>query len=285
MKKAYLPFLIFIFIYFLISCQAKVLSDTELVSWNDHFMERSSIGASGTGRLIIASETSDVRVARLIYSPENLPEKIADIYYPSSMDLQKPRGAVILIAGDSDNHAKEWFGRVLKDTDQYMDWGQVIAEEGMIAISYELGNPEAALENLMAWVVENNKYLGVDTAKIGFFSINENGCSTGLETIVDGSTKYSGPKPVFSIFYYGMMPLRSKEIYSDVPVMTVTTQDLWDRGIPESMDEFNIRAIDSGALLTAVSYPEGVHWFDLEQDTPRSRDILQETLAFMKAHL
>lgn len=285
MKKIHL-FMGSIFLFLIIiSCQTVVLDDADMVSWDEHYREKSRVGDKGPGTLVIGAGSSDVRVASLVYSPENTEVRMADIYYPRAMDLHEARGAVIIVSGDTDNHAKDYYGRTLKDTDQYMQWGQVIAEEGLIAVTYELGNPQAALENLMTWIVENQKYLGIDTQKIGFFSSNENGCSVGLETIIKDSTKYTGPKPIFSIYYYGLMPLRSKELFTDIPILTVQTKDLWDRGLPASMEEFNQRAIADGAMIKALYYPEGSHYFDCREDTPRTREILEETVHFMKDNM
>lgn len=283
MKKL-LPFSlwIFFFISYSINCQTAVLNKEEIVSWNDHYIERTIIGDSTPGTLIIASESSDVKVASLLYDEV----RTADIYYPTDMDFEKPRAVVILVSGDSDQHSKDWSGRALKDTDQYLQWGQVIAEHGLIAITYELSNPQAALNKITNWVIENSHILGIDDSRIGFFSTNENGCKVGLETIIKNSSKYTGPKPVFSIYYYGMMQLySSKELYLDVPIMTVKTKDFMYRGIPESMDKFNKRAKSDGALITIEDFPEGKHYFDCKEDNERSREILKNTLDFMMENI
>ena len=179
---------IFFFVFILTNCQTTVLNKEEMVSWNDHYKEKTRIGNGFQGPLVIASEKSNVKVASLTY---NL-NMTADIYYPPDMDLMKPQAAVILVSGDSDQHTKEWCERALKDTDQYLQWGQVIAEQGLIAVTYELGNPQEALNKITNWITENSKFLGIDDSRIGFFSSNENGCAVGLETIIKNSTKYSG---------------------------------------------------------------------------------------------
>ncbi len=264
------------------SGQTVLAGNLETISWTDHYRERTAVGYQWPGTLIIASEVSDVQVARLNYNAG----KIADIYYPIGSDITEPRSAVILVSGDTDSHAIAAIGRPLKDTDQYLQWAQVIAERGMIAITYELGNPQFALESLVSWLVENHEDLGIDSSKLGFFSTNENGCTIGLETIIRESRNYTGPKPAFSIYYYGLMPLRSsKEIYLDVPILTVQTKDFADRGITASMEKFNSRAMKDGALLTALYYPDGEHFFDCNEDTPRAREIIQETLSFMMDHI
>jgi hypothetical protein len=82
------------------------------------------------------------------------------------------------------------------------------------------------------------------------------------------------------------MPLRSsKEIYLDVPILTVQTKDSSGRGITVSMEKFNSRAVEDGALLTALYYPDGERYFDCKEDTPRAREIIQETLSFMMDHI
>jgi hypothetical protein len=258
--------------------QTTVSGDIQTVSWNDHFTASNRSGDIGPGNLIVASDTSEVRVATLPYAND----KSVDIYYPPDYQQGELRGAVIMVSGDSDSHVRNWYGRSLSDTNQYLQWGQMIAEQGMIAVTYELQNPQLALNTIVSWIEQNNDNLGIDSEKLGFFCTSENGCATGLETIVIDSRKYDGPKPAFAVFYYGMLPLySSKDIYLDVPILTVQTRDYMYRGIPESMQKFNRRAQDEGALLTAVEYEDGECWFDCRNDTNRSREIVQTTLSFM----
>ena len=282
MKKLPLSaFRIFLLLCIFSSCVTKVLDKQEMVSWTEHYKDKTAIGSGFQRSLVIASGTSDVRVASLPYNME----READIYYPPDMDLHEPRGAVILVVGDSDQHAKDWCQRALKDTDKFLQWGQVIAEHGMVAVAYGIGNPGEGLKNITSWLDENSKFLGIDTSRIGFFSTNENGCAIGMETLIIENKNYTGPKPVFNIFYYGMLPLLSrKEIYSDVPIMIVQAEDNF-RNVNESMDKFITRAEAVGAPVTKIFYSGGVHWFDSKQDTPRTREILKETLDFMQKHL
>ena len=56
-----------------------------MVSWNDHYQERTEIGNGWQGKLIIASEESNVKVASLQYDDE----RKVDIYYPSDMNFDK----------------------------------------------------------------------------------------------------------------------------------------------------------------------------------------------------
>jgi uncharacterized protein HemY len=43
--------------------------------------------------------------------------------------------------------------------------------------------------------------------------------------------------------------------------------------------------VTAEAPVTFVTYPEGVHGFELEQDTPESRQIITQTLDFLQFHL
>ena len=166
-----------------------------------------------------------------------------------------------------------------------MQWGQIIAERGMVAVTYGIGNPGEGLKKISSWLDENSKLLGIDTSKIGFFSMNENGCAIGMETLIIDNKNYTGPKSAFNIFYYGKLPLLSrKEIYSDIPIMIVQTEDNF-RNVNESMDKFIVRAKETGAPVTKIFYDQGVHEFDYRQDTPKTREIIEATLNFMKENM
>ena len=45
------------------------------------------------------------------------------------------------------------------------------------------------------------------------------------------------------------------------------------------------QAVELGAPVTLITYPEGVHAFDVENDTPESRQIVAQTLDFLQFHL
>lgn len=102
----------------------------DTVSWDTHYEERTASGERGPGSLIVASASSDVGVARFSYTSG----MIADVYYPENNDISELKSVVILVSGDTDTHAIRALGRALKDTGQYLQWGQVIAEAGYDSI-------------------------------------------------------------------------------------------------------------------------------------------------------
>ena len=67
--------------------------------------------------------------------------------------------------------------------------------------------------------------------------------------------------------------------------MTVLTRDYMNRGMPESMENFNARLEKDGAMLTALRLPGSSHWFDCKEDTPEARDAIEQTVQFMTSNL
>lgn len=56
-------------------------------------------------------------------------------------------------------------------------------------------------------------------------------------------------------------------------------------GINESIDTFVARAAELGAPVRVETHPDGRHAFDVLDDDDRSREIINESVVFMRAHL
>ena len=53
----------------------------------------------------------------------------------------------------------------------------------------------------------------------------------------------------------------------------------------ESIDRFIARALAANAPLNVANHPQGHHGFDVEDDHPRTREIIARSIAFIKTHL
>jgi acetyl esterase/lipase len=56
-------------------------------------------------------------------------------------------------------------------------------------------------------------------------------------------------------------------------------------GLADSIDRFVDEALARNAPVTVVNHPEAPHGFDNQLDTPRTREVLGQVLAFLRFHL
>lgn len=56
-------------------------------------------------------------------------------------------------------------------------------------------------------------------------------------------------------------------------------------GLNAALDAFLARAVRDNRPVTFVNHANGPHAFDVADDSPATRDVIRQVLAFMKSHL
>lgn len=190
------------------------------------------------------------------------------------LDFYRPRNAatvplVIFLNGVGRPDLKEW--------GQYTSWPRLVAARGMAAISYETSGNDVAPQTdaLLRWVRQHAGELKLDPKRIATWS-----CSANVRL----GTSLLASRDDFraAVFYYGLMETAPKNIVT--PVL-VTRAGLDALPLNTSIDRWVAQAVALDAPVTLITYPEGVHAFELENDTPESRQIVTQTLDFLEFHL
>ena len=75
------------------------------------------------------------------------------------------------------------------------------------------------------------------------------------------------------------------ELPRGVPLFVVRTGQDEFPGLNRALDAFAGAALACNIPITMVNHSAGPHAFDLVNDTATSREIVRETLAFMRFHL
>lgn len=70
-----------------------------------------------------------------------------------------------------------------------------------------------------------------------------------------------------------------------IPPLFIAKAGLDRPGINDSIDAFVTRAEEFGAHVQLETHPDGRRAFDILDDDDRSREVIQASLAFMRAHL
>jgi dienelactone hydrolase len=193
-----------------------------------------------------------------------------DIYYPPNFKTGK-LPVVLFLNGVGILDLKDW--RV------YVDWGKLTAASGMIAITHQSRSTDTAADiaDLISYVRSNAASLKIDENRIGIWSSSAN-VRIALPIVMQEDRKYIRS----AVFYYGVM--NSEKVRFDLPMLVARAgQDV--PNINGTIDAYVARAIAQDAPLTLISYSEGQHAFDVLDNNEESREIIKQTLDFLKFHL
>ncbi|MBC7912121.1 MAG: dienelactone hydrolase family protein [Pyrinomonadaceae bacterium] len=195
-----------------------------------------------------------------------------DVYYPPDIKAGARLPVVIFVNGVGIPNLKDW--------QVYVDWGKLTAAAGMIAINHQSRSALSAVTDaadLVAYVRSNAATLKIDENRIGIWACSAN-VNVGLPLAMDESRKYIRT----AVMYYGVMD--PEQVSYDVPMLVARAgQDI--PIINNTIDAYITRAIAQDAPLTLISYADGQHAFDILDNTDQSREIVKQTLDFLKFHL
>lgn len=236
-----------------------------------------------------------------------------DLYLPPDVPDGALTPAVIFIGGDA---PEEMTLGPLKQSGQYTGWGRLVAASGLIGIvtnHRSMHQPPQPYVNLPA--------VAADIADMLTF-MQERGASYGIDADHLALSSFSGGSP-FALYaalkqrpsfirclvaYYGLLDLRhlltgdqppeavalvneyspAAQIQRQpetVPPFLVARAGLDQAWINQGLDSFVTEALKHNLSLNLLNHPTGQHAFDILDDNQRSREIIQDTLAFLQRHL
>ena len=225
-----------------------------------------------------------------------------DVYYPPDSKSESRMPAVIFVFGYPDSTLEAMIGSKLKEMGQYVSWGRLAAVSGLVAITYATREPAVDIHELLVYVRQNASSLGVDENRIGVWACSGN-VPVALSVLMQETSDYLK----CAVLYYGFMldgeessnvaeaaatigfvnpcaGRRFDDLPLDVPLFIVRAgQD--SLRLNETIDRFLGNAVVRNMPVTLTNYPDGPHAFDILEDSRASREIIRQTVAFMRFHL
>ncbi len=195
-----------------------------------------------------------------------------DAYYPRGADKKKLLPVVIFHNGVGGLDIPKW--RV------YGDWARLVASHGMIAINHQsrAGHTLEDAEALVDYLRSHAADLGIDPDRLGVWS-----CSGNVNTAMSLANQPSRRYIRTLVAYYGMgAPLAS--FRQDLEIQVVKS-GLDYYFLNKGIETFMATAVANDLHVEYMAYPEGQHAFDIFDATPRSREIILGTVAFLKEKL
>jgi len=236
----------------------------------------------------------------LVYGHSGEAALYMDVYHPADTNGQATP-AVVFVGGYPGPGFAEVMGCNFKEMGAYVSWSQLIAAHGMTAITFENVDPAADARTLMAYVADNAGELGIQPDRIAIWSCSGN-TPVGLSLL-----SHPDVEPRCAVFCYGyLMDLDGSTSVADtaaqfrfVDAMAGRTiDDVWPipslivragqdemPGLNVTLDRYVACALEQNFPLTLINHPEGVHAFDIQDDTEGSRTVIRRIVQFLEQEL
>ncbi|MBC7895934.1 MAG: dienelactone hydrolase family protein [Cytophagaceae bacterium] len=220
-------------------------------------------------RLAFPSFDPGVRVAmNEEFSAPGEPRLQMDVYRPPA-SMPAGRGYPVLV----------FFNRATgadRSGQFYAGWARMAASRGMVAILPDLrdGKQGEDFRALMAYLDEHATHLGMDHDAIAVYAASGN-AYTALPILESPEAKLVKA----AVIYYGAGDV--KEFRLDLPMLMVRA-GLDRPGLNVAMTELASRGVSQNAPITLLNYPTGHHAFEMMDDNDATRDVIEQTLTWVK---
>ncbi len=218
-----------------------------------------------------------------------------DIYYPPHA-AATPGPVVIYVMGYPDPDG------MIRKTGMGDSWARLAASSGFAMVLYANREPTADAAGLVEHITTHASELNIDPHRLGVFAMSGNAC-TAIRLAMQKQWQFrfvalncgytldadGGCAVADAAAQYGFANASAGKSIDDLPqdlplLLTRAGKDEF-AGLNDTMDRFIAAALKRNLPLTVVNQPTGPHGFDLFEDSDVSREIIRQTLAFMKFHL
>ena len=214
-----------------------------------------------------------------------------DLYAPPNASGRLP--AVVFVIGYPDPGAEQVFGCKLKDSASYVSWARLVAASGMIGVTYSNRTPDDA-RAVLAYLRSNALALGIDETRLAIWGCSGN--SPMAMSLLEGTRCAALCYPFIGVgntpevqqaaamFHFAAPPMTLEQLPA-IPLLIARAGRDEMPGLNALLDRFIPTAIARGLPITLVNHPTGPHSFDLLDDSPTTRAVVQQVLAFLRIHL
>jgi len=218
-----------------------------------------------------------------------------DLYRPPQATTPCP--AVVFVSGLPDPGVVAMLGKPLKDWASYVGWARMVAASGIAGITYTNRGPAdgaALVRHLRA----NAGTLGLDPARIGIWACSGHvptalaliarerpACAAllyGYMLDLDGATSVA---EAVAQFHFAVPPVSLDELPRDMPMLVVRAGRDVTPGLDATLQRFVAAAGARQLPVTLIEHAEAPHAFDLVDDSPRTHEVIEEVLAFLRRAL
>lgn len=158
----------------------------------------------------------------------------------------------------------------------YASWARIAAAQGLVAVLADLRVTEGKddFRTLLTHLTERARDYGIDTSAVAVYGASNNGFNAMPVVQDPRETRVKA-----SIIYYSGGDVT--QFRRDLPVLYIRSG--LDRPfVNASIDSTIARALAQNAPMTIINFPAGHHGFETSNDDAITRDLIDQTIAFIK---
>ena len=224
-----------------------------------------------------------------------------DIYYPAHVPDATGAPVVMVVAGYRDVGVPLPLGCRFKEMEFVISLAQLIAASGMAAVVYETSDPAADACRVVDFIVNGGRAWRLDGTRIGIWAASGNGsaavgllmdrgaslCAAVLSTAFTMDLQGSAVADAAAAYHFvdAAAGRSMRELPRDVPLLLVRAGKEQFQGLNEALDRFAAAALEENLPLTLINHAPAPHAFELTDDSPTSRYVVDTMLAFMRFNL
>jgi len=242
----------------------------------------------------------------LKYTDVNNPNLLMDVYSLPNLAKGEKRPAVIFIHGSAGAEATP------KNWGFYTSWGRLVGASGLIGVSFthRLTGQKTSLEDAandltaaINYVRANADSLNIDKDRICLAAYSGGGvllapamrdkpeyvrCLVNFYAFMDISQSgnlFAVNESKENLQKFSPVNYLAKDSEKIAPIFIARAGLDQIPTMNDSIDRFIREALAKNVALTVANHPNGVHGFDSQTNDERSREIVQNVIAFIKSHL
>lgn len=220
-----------------------------------------------------------------------------DIFLPEQCDAPAP--VVVLVTGYPDPGFEALAGRQQMQIQAYRDWASLLAASGMAAVVYSNVDPVADARAVVDFLRTEAASLAIDPQRIALWA-----CSGNVPNALH--LAHADPALRCAVLLYGFMldtadstaiaetaktfrfanPNEGMAHFPEnTPLLVISAGKDEFAGLNDSIDNFEAEAIARNSPVSVIRYPEGVHAFDILDDSQRSIEMIKLCVGFLRLRL
>jgi hypothetical protein len=250
-------------------------------------------------RLVIPIEKAD-RVSVQCGIPLPARDGVAiDVYVPPVPPARQ--GCVVLVNGLPDPGARRILGCTVNAMASFSSWARAIAASGMVAVTYTTTtDPAQDLVAVVAYVRAYGEQHGIDASRCALWACSSHvpnalglllampdaiRCAVlcyGFMLDLDGRQDVADAQQI----WHFANPAQGRQV-GELPataLLVIRAGRETTPGVNVSIDAFVAPSLAANLPLTIVNHATGTHAFDLDDDSPATRIVVEQILAFLANH-